>query len=70
MFFYMFTLMLLDNGCASLQNIRRIVDVRLKEVATRLSNRHVTLDVAEAGKEWLAEHGMSFVVAHTPKSLY
>jgi ATP-dependent Clp protease ATP-binding subunit ClpA len=43
---------------ASVQNIRRIVDVRLKEVDARLADRHITLNVDENAKDWLAENGI------------
>ncbi|CAG8568981.1 13218_t:CDS:10 [Cetraspora pellucida] len=37
--------------------LRDIVDIRLREVQQRLENRHVTVDVDEHAKAWLAEKG-------------
>ncbi|RIB19371.1 P-loop containing nucleoside triphosphate hydrolase protein [Gigaspora rosea] len=37
--------------------LRDIVDIRLREIQKRLENRHVTVDVDEHAKAWLAEKG-------------
>ncbi|CAG8570659.1 2162_t:CDS:2, partial [Dentiscutata heterogama] len=37
--------------------LQDIVDIRLREVQKRLENRHVTVDVDEHAKAWLAEKG-------------
>jgi len=43
----------------SRKSILAVVDLRLKDVAERLKNRRITLDVDEAAKNWLAQHGYS-----------
>ncbi|KIL60844.1 hypothetical protein M378DRAFT_187698 [Amanita muscaria Koide BX008] len=45
----------------SRESILQIVDLRLKDVATRLKNRRIVTDVDTAAKEWLARHGYSEV---------
>jgi ATP-dependent Clp protease ATP-binding subunit ClpB len=37
--------------------LRDIVDVRLKEVEQRLSDRRIKLDVEKEASDWLGEHG-------------
>lgn len=37
--------------------LRDIVDIRLRELQTRLDDRRITLDVPENVREWLAERG-------------
>jgi hypothetical protein len=39
--------------------LRSIVDLRLLEVQSRLDDRQITLNVDDAEKSWLAEHGYS-----------
>lgn len=41
----------------SKQSLRKIVDIRLGEVAERLVSRRIALDVSPEAKDWLAEHG-------------
>ena len=41
----------------SRDSLRGIVDIRLKEVASRLTGRRITLDVDDVAKQWLAEKG-------------
>ncbi|EMD39396.1 hypothetical protein CERSUDRAFT_104581 [Gelatoporia subvermispora B] len=45
----------------SRQSILKVVDLRLNDVASRLNNRRITLDVDEAAKGWLAKEGYSDV---------
>ncbi|KAF7307945.1 p-loop containing nucleoside triphosphate hydrolase protein [Mycena kentingensis (nom. inval.)] len=40
-------------------SVLEIVGLRLNEVAARLRDRHVTLDVDAGAREWLAKHGYS-----------
>ena len=37
--------------------LRDIVDIRLRELQTRLSDRRITLDVVPAARDWLADRG-------------
>lgn len=39
------------------QELGRIVDLQVKAVASRLTDRRITLDVTEAAREWLANTG-------------
>lgn len=41
----------------SRQAIREIVDIRLNELQTKLDERRIMLDVTDAAKDWLADHG-------------
>jgi ATP-dependent Clp protease ATP-binding subunit ClpB len=41
----------------SLQALRDIVDIRLRELQARLDDRRITLDVPDAVRVWLAERG-------------
>lgn len=41
------------------ESILKIVSLRLGDVAERLKERRITLDVDDAAKEWLAKHGYS-----------
>lgn len=41
----------------SLEALRDIVDIRLKELQERLTDRRITLDVPDKVREWLAERG-------------
>ncbi|KAJ8101881.1 P-loop containing nucleoside triphosphate hydrolase protein [Lipomyces tetrasporus] len=41
----------------SKDSLRRIVDIRLKEVQERLHDRRIVLAIDDAAKEWLAEKG-------------
>lgn len=41
----------------SKESLRRIVDIRLKEVEARLAGRRITLDVDDDAKAWLAKQG-------------
>lgn len=43
----------------SKKSILSVVDLRLKDVAERLKARRITMDVDDAAKEWLAQHGYS-----------
>ncbi|OLL24389.1 Heat shock protein 78, mitochondrial [Neolecta irregularis DAH-3] len=43
----------------SVDNIRKIVELRLDEVQVRLSDRRITLDVDKTVKDWLATEGFS-----------
>ncbi|KAJ7289338.1 P-loop containing nucleoside triphosphate hydrolase protein [Mycena rebaudengoi] len=45
----------------SRQSILQVVDLRLRDVASRLSGRRITLDVDEAARNWLAQQGYSNV---------
>ncbi|KAK7024805.1 p-loop containing nucleoside triphosphate hydrolase protein [Favolaschia claudopus] len=45
----------------SRQSILQVVDLRLQDVASRLKDRRITLDVDEAARNWLAQHGYSDV---------
>ncbi|KAJ7698117.1 P-loop containing nucleoside triphosphate hydrolase protein [Mycena rosella] len=45
----------------SRQSILQVVGLRLHDVAARLSGRRITLDVDDAGRNWLAQHGYSNV---------
>ncbi|KAJ7227717.1 P-loop containing nucleoside triphosphate hydrolase protein [Mycena haematopus] len=45
----------------SRQSILQVVGLRLQDVAARLSDRRITLDVDERARQWLAEHGHSDV---------
>ncbi|KAJ7056107.1 P-loop containing nucleoside triphosphate hydrolase protein [Mycena amicta] len=40
-------------------SVLQIVGLRLNDVAARLSDRHITLDVDDGAREWLAQHGYS-----------
>jgi len=42
-------------------SILRVVDLRLKDVAARLAQRRIKLDVDDAAEAWLAEKGFSDV---------
>jgi ATP-dependent Clp protease ATP-binding subunit ClpB len=43
----------------SKETLRSIVDLRLKEVQTRLDDRQITLNIDDTAKSWLTEHGYS-----------
>ena len=45
----------------SRKSILDIVRLRLRDIATRLAERRITLDVDDAAKEWLAKKGYSEV---------
>lgn len=45
----------------SRKSILEVVSLRLKDVATRLQNRRITLDVDSTASDWLASHGYSEV---------
>lgn len=47
-------------------NITDIVDVRLREVQARLDDRKIKLEVSEAAKQWLGEHGYEPVFGARP----
>lgn len=47
-------------------NITGIVDVRLQEIGTRLADRKITLQVSNAAKEWLGEHGYEPIFGARP----
>ena len=42
-------------------SILQVVDLRLRDVAERLQNRRITIDVDEKAREWLADQGYSDV---------
>jgi len=42
-------------------SILRVVDLRLRDVAARLAQRRIKLDVDDAARAWLAEKGFSDV---------
>ncbi|KAJ1732100.1 chaperone ATPase hsp78 [Coemansia biformis] len=46
--------------------IRKIVDVRLREVQGHLNDRRIALDVSEEAKDWLAERGYDPVYGARP----
>lgn len=50
----------------SQSNITGIVDVRLKEIQERLSDRRIKLQVTEAAKQWLGEHGYEPIFGARP----
>ena len=41
----------------SKQNIRKIIDVQIQELRTRLQRQHIGIILAPKAKEWLLEHG-------------
>lgn len=41
----------------SKQNIRKIIDVQIQELRTRLQRQHIGIVLAPKAKEWLLEHG-------------
>ena len=43
----------------SRNSILKVVSLRLDDVANRLKNRRITLDVDQTAREWLAKHGYS-----------
>jgi ATP-dependent Clp protease ATP-binding subunit ClpB len=43
----------------SRKSILEVVRLRLNDVAARLKNRRIVLDVDPSASEWLAEHGYS-----------
>ena len=43
----------------SRESILAVVSLRLEDVAHRLKNRRISLDVDGANKDWLAQHGYS-----------
>ncbi|KAJ7148562.1 P-loop containing nucleoside triphosphate hydrolase protein [Mycena crocata] len=43
----------------SRRSILKVVELRLQDVAERLSGRRITLDVNKAAYDWLAQHGYS-----------
>jgi ATP-dependent Clp protease ATP-binding subunit ClpB len=45
----------------SKESILEVVSLRLKDVADRLQDRRITLDVDDGAKGWLAKHGYSDV---------
>jgi ATP-dependent Clp protease ATP-binding subunit ClpB len=42
-------------------SILRVVDLRLRDVAARLAQRRIKLNVGDAARAWLAEKGFSDV---------
>ncbi|CAG8477719.1 5170_t:CDS:2 [Paraglomus brasilianum] len=46
--------------------LRDIVDVRLREVQQRLSDKHITIDIDEHAKAWLADKGYDTVYGARP----
>ncbi|KAI9444799.1 P-loop containing nucleoside triphosphate hydrolase protein [Lactarius indigo] len=50
----------------SLKNIMRIIELRLKEVQERLSDRKITLDIDNEAKNYLAARGYSTVYGARP----
>jgi ATP-dependent Clp protease ATP-binding subunit ClpB len=45
----------------SRESILKVVDLRLRDVAIRLKNRRIIMDVDASAKDWLAHHGYSEV---------
>ncbi|KAJ7217318.1 P-loop containing nucleoside triphosphate hydrolase protein [Mycena pura] len=43
----------------SRESILQVVGLRLQDVAARLVDRHITVDVDQAAQSWLAQHGYS-----------
>jgi ATP-dependent Clp protease ATP-binding subunit ClpB len=43
----------------SRNSILKVVSLRLRDVADRLKQRRITLDVDDAARQWLANHGYS-----------
>lgn len=41
------------------ESILRVVDLRLEDVATRLEQRRIKLDVDDAARRWLSRKGFS-----------
>lgn len=41
----------------SMEALRDIVDIRLKELQQRLDERRITLNIGDEARTWLAEHG-------------
>ncbi len=50
----------------SKSTLRSIVDLRLKEVQSRVDDRQITLNVDEEAKLWLTEHGYSPIYGARP----
>jgi len=50
----------------SQNNITGIVDVRLKEIEERLADRRIVLQVSQAAKNWLGEHGYEPIFGARP----
>ena len=50
----------------SKSTLRSIVDLRLKEVQSRLDDRQITLNVDDEAKSWLTEHGYSPIYGARP----
>jgi ATP-dependent Clp protease ATP-binding subunit ClpB len=42
-------------------SILRVIDLRLRDVAARLAQRRIRIDVDDAARTWLAEKGFSDV---------
>ena len=45
----------------SRSSILKVVSLRLRDVSERLKHRRITLDVDDAARQWLANHGYSDV---------
>ncbi|MBX7144786.1 MAG: ATP-dependent chaperone ClpB [Oligoflexia bacterium] len=54
----------------SIDEISSIVDIMLQEVRARLADRHISLDVTEAAKEFIAENGFDPVYGARPLKRY
>ncbi|KAK9370962.1 P-loop containing nucleoside triphosphate hydrolase protein [Lipomyces kononenkoae] len=52
----------------SKRNIKKIVDLRLGEISQRMetNNKNIKIDVDEAAKDWLCEHGYSMDLGARP----
>ncbi|KAK9234387.1 P-loop containing nucleoside triphosphate hydrolase protein [Lipomyces kononenkoae] len=52
----------------SKRNIKKIVDLRLSEISQRMesNNKNIKIDVDEAAKDWLCEHGYSMDLGARP----
>jgi ATP-dependent Clp protease ATP-binding subunit ClpA len=46
--------------------IRRVVDKLVKELADQLAEKKISLELADAGREWLAEHGFDRTMGARP----
>ena len=48
------------------EDLTRIVDIQLARLNKRLADRRITLEVTDAGKQWLAEKGFDPVYGARP----
>ena len=50
----------------SREELGGIVDIQVRQVAARLSDRRISLDVSDSARAWLAEHGYDPVYGARP----